>query len=123
MSVATSDIIVTQPNIDFLKTLGLNLKRFISWVKENISKRCTYFFCREARSSRPEVFCKKGVLKYFAQFTGKHLCQSLFFNKVAGLRRNFQNQSSRSTLQKSCSEKYNQIHRKTNAMESLSVKF
>ena len=23
---------------------------------------------------------------YFAKFTGKHLCQSLFFNKVAGLR-------------------------------------
>ena len=33
----------------------------------------------------PEVFSKKGVLKNFAKFTGKHLCQSLFFNKVAGL--------------------------------------
>ena len=39
------------------------------------------------RSSRPEVFCKKGVLRNFTKFTGKHLCQSLFFNKVAGLRR------------------------------------
>ena len=29
---------------------------------------------------------KKGVLKNLAKFTGKHLCQSLFFNKVAGLR-------------------------------------
>ena len=38
------------------------------------------------RTSRPEVFCKKDVLKNFAKFTGKHLCQSLFFNKVAGLR-------------------------------------
>ena len=38
------------------------------------------------RSSRPEVFCKKGVLRNFTKFTGKHLCQSLFFNKVAGLR-------------------------------------
>ena len=28
--------------------------------------------------------CKKGVLRNFAKFTGKHLCQSLFFNKVAG---------------------------------------
>ena len=36
------------------------------------------------RSSRPEVFYKKGVLKNFAKFTGKHLYQSLFFNKVAG---------------------------------------
>ena len=38
------------------------------------------------RSSRPEVFCKKGVLRNFAKFAGKHLCQSLFFNKVAGLK-------------------------------------
>ena len=30
-------------------------------------------------SSRPEVFCKKGVLKNFTKFTVKHLCQSLFF--------------------------------------------
>ena len=38
------------------------------------------------RSSRPEVFCKRGVLENFTKFTGKHLCQSLFFNKVAGPR-------------------------------------
>ena len=37
------------------------------------------------RSSRPEVLCKKGVLRNFTKFTGKHLCQNLFFNKVAGL--------------------------------------
>ena len=29
------------------------------------------------RSSRPEVFCEKGVLRNFAKLTGKHLCQSL----------------------------------------------
>ena len=34
----------------------------------------------------PDVFCKKGVLRNFTKFTGKHLCQSLFFNSVAGLR-------------------------------------
>ena len=38
------------------------------------------------RSSRLEVFCEKGVLRKFAKFTGKHLCQRLFLNKVAGLR-------------------------------------
>ena len=27
---------------------------------------------------------KKGVLKNFSKFTGKHLCQSFFFNKVPG---------------------------------------
>ena len=37
------------------------------------------------RSSRPEVFCKKSVLENSAKFTGKHLCQSLLFNKAAGL--------------------------------------
>ena len=37
------------------------------------------------RSSCPEVFFKKGVLRNFAKFTGKHLCQRLFINKVAGL--------------------------------------
>ena len=36
------------------------------------------------RNSHPVV--KKGVLRNFAKFTGKHLCQSLFFDKVAGLR-------------------------------------
>ena len=30
------------------------------------------------RRSRPEVFCKKGVLRYFAKFTGKQLRQGLF---------------------------------------------
>ena len=34
----------------------------------------------------PKVFYKKVVLNNFAKFTGKHLCQSLFFHKVAGLR-------------------------------------
>ena len=37
------------------------------------------------RSSRPEVFCKKGALRNFAKFTGKHLRQSLFFNKIEDL--------------------------------------
>ena len=31
---------------------------------------------------------KTGVLRNFTKFTGKHLCQSLFFNKVAGLMQN-----------------------------------
>ena len=35
------------------------------------------------RGSRPEVFCKKGVHRNLTKFTGKHLRQSLFFNKVA----------------------------------------
>ena len=38
----------------------------------------------EPQEQPPEVFCKKGVLKNFAKFTGKHLYQSLIFNKAAG---------------------------------------
>ena len=43
---------------------------------------------RTVRSSRPELFCEKRVLRNFSKFTGKHLCQSLFLIKlqVWGLR-------------------------------------
>ena len=37
------------------------------------------------RSSHRRCSVKKGVLRNFAKFTGKLLCQSLFLNKVAGL--------------------------------------
>ena len=40
-------------------------------------------FFKTYRSSRPEVFCEKGFLRNFTKFTEKHLCQSLFLNKVA----------------------------------------
>ena len=40
--------------------------------------------CSILTNSGPKVFCKEGVLKNFAKFTGKHLSQGLFFNKVAG---------------------------------------
>ena len=38
------------------------------------------------RSSHQSCSIIKGVLRNFVKFTGKHLCQSLFFNKVAGVR-------------------------------------
>ena len=38
------------------------------------------------RSSLPDVLCKKSVLENFTKFLGKHLCQSLLLNKVAGLK-------------------------------------
>ena len=41
---------------------------------------------RNWQKQPPEEFLKKGVLRNFAKFTGKHLCQSLFFNEVTGLR-------------------------------------
>ena len=42
--------------------------------------------CSFIRSSHRRCFVKKGVSKKFVKFTGKHLCWSLFLNKVAGLK-------------------------------------
>ena len=55
--------------------------------KSERNLKCEGKFKDFIQKQRPEVFCKKDVLRNFAKFTGKHLCQSLFFNKVAG--RNF----------------------------------
>ena len=35
------------------------------------------------------MFCNKGILKSFAKFTGKHLCQGLFLNKIADRTKNY----------------------------------
>ena len=45
------------------------------------STQCSMCMCT-CRNSRPKVFCKKGVLRNFSKFRGKHLYQSLFLNKV-----------------------------------------
>ena len=50
-------------------------RKFIARLLDNLKHA-------KGRSSRPEVFYKKGVLKNFAKFTGKHLCQSLFLIKL-----------------------------------------
>ena len=47
---------------------------------------CKHALSDKIRSSHPEAFCKKGVHSNFAKFKVKHMCQSLLFNKVAGLR-------------------------------------
>ena len=41
---------------------------------------------RNSRSSHRRCSLREGVLRNFAKFTGKHQCQSLFFNKAAGFR-------------------------------------
>ena len=52
-----------------------------------LNDKCHTRYCSVCyRRSRPEVFFKKGVLTNFAKFTGKHLCHSFFFHKVANLR-------------------------------------
>ena len=49
----------------------LFLMRWVKWI---------------ARSNHLDVFCEKGVLENITKLAGKHFWQSLFFNKVAGLR-------------------------------------
>ena len=47
-----------------------------------LKEKFTIYFKISIRSNHQSL--KKSVLRNFAKFTGKHLCQSLFFNKVAG---------------------------------------
>ena len=54
----------------------------VSSIKRSWNCKVLWLF----RGNRPEVFCKKGLLRNLTKFTRKHLCQSLFFNKVTGLR-------------------------------------
>ena len=42
------------------------------------------FFVNLQLAEVAEMLCKKVVLRNSAKFRGKHLCQRLFFNKVAG---------------------------------------
>ena len=58
----------------------------IKWISVilSVSIHSGKLFYNKQKHS-PVVFCKKGVFRDFAKFTGKHLCQSVFFNKV-GLR-------------------------------------
>ena len=49
-------------------------------------KKCLVDLTLREKSSRSEVFSKKVVLRNFVKFTGKHLCQFLFLNKVVGMR-------------------------------------
>ena len=53
-------------------------------TKTKLSKLNRHFII--LRTSHTDVACKKSVLRYFAKLTGKHLCQSLYFTKVAGLK-------------------------------------
>ena len=63
---------------------------YFSWLKYFAKAQKQYsltnFDTLGYRSSHRSYSMKKGVLENLAEFTGKHLCQSLFLNKVSGLR-------------------------------------
>ena len=58
---------------------------FLCFLNDNWHKK-TAWEIQIARSSHRKWSAKQGVLRNFTKFTGKHLCQSLFFKIVAGLR-------------------------------------
>ena len=70
-----------------------NFKTDMSTTQKCSSKEFSWYICfciqteyRHLQKYPPELFHKKGALKNFAKFTGKHLCQSLSFYKIADLR-------------------------------------
>ena len=67
---------------NFCKNLIEMKKIIFSKVTQKDFANNKIFWNRIGRS-RPEMLCKKGVLRNFAKFTEKHLCHSLFFNKVS----------------------------------------
>ena len=52
---------------------------FLGTINVNIKGQC---FKQPYKSSHQRCSVKKGVLRNFAKFTGKHLCQSLFLLKL-----------------------------------------
>ena len=61
-----------------------HIKTIIKFTRSKIRNNSKFIACAEAVAKMCSV--KKVFIKFFTKFTGKHLCQSLFFNKVAGLR-------------------------------------
>ena len=74
-SLSLAGVIGFRLNTNLILRFAIQLKSNKTFLRQS------HYF----RSSCPEVLYKKGVLKNFPKFTGKHLCRSLFFNKVAGL--------------------------------------
>ena len=73
------------------------------------------------RSSRSDVFCKKSVLRNFAKFTGKHLCQGIFFNKVDTLLKQACNVIKKETLAQVFSCDFWEISKNTFLYRALPV--
>ena len=58
----------------------------ISKIQQRIKFKLSLKVSQNYRSSHRMCSVGKGVLRNAAKFKGKHLCQKLFFNKVAGLK-------------------------------------
>ena len=56
----------------------------INFKKKMARRREFRWAAWKKKCSHQKCSVRKGVLRYFSKFTGKHLCQSLFYNKAAG---------------------------------------
>ena len=72
------------PRLQYLNVIITQTALFIK--QEKVKKKRKEIQYLIHRSSHQKSSLKKGVLRNFTKFTGNHLCQGLFFNKVAGLR-------------------------------------
>ena len=76
-----------------VKPVAFSLKRLVILFNSqfirffNPSTKWIYTMnCTSIQKQPSEMFCKKEALENFTKFIGKHLRQSLFFNKVASVR-------------------------------------
>ena len=61
-------------------------KHFAECEISSSEKKLFHTLKKNNRKQPREMFCKKCVLRNFTKFTGKNLCQGLFFSQGAGLR-------------------------------------
>ena len=90
-------------------TIGILLKKTCNFVRKRLQ------YC----SGHQRCSIIKGVLINFAKFTGKHLRQSLFLNKVAGLRTQACNFIKKETLALVFSCEFCEIYKNTFFTEHL----
>ena len=83
-----STTIFTQKTLSVIFTCGLFplFSASLVVISIEVGYQCVFSdIIDESQKQPPGCSVRKGVLRNFAKFTGKHLCQSLFSNKVAGL--------------------------------------
>ena len=71
-------------NIWATSVTSLSRKRNNNMYQHNRNTKKYLILSDQTESSLPEKFCKKGIVKNVAKFSGKHPCQGLFFSKVTG---------------------------------------
>ena len=88
-------IVYSNPSMNYFHEVGIFTValRFGEKVKSeyhicdklNISQIYVLVKAFQVQKQPQRCSVRKGVLRNFTKFTGKHLCQNYFFNKVAGL--------------------------------------